>query len=93
MVRGRDREGCATAAVVCGRGYGKAPHMYFWEGLSPKERVALRTTRGLADVRLAAMLVCLVCDMLGSVGERRGRNINAICEEGKTELVREGKEH
>jgi len=44
-------------------GMERPPVFYFREGLSPKERVVLRTTRGLADVRLAAMLVWLVCDI------------------------------
>ena len=66
MVGGRDREGFGTAAVVCGRGMERPPPVcIIFGGASPQKRegVALRTTRGLADVRLAAMLVCLVCDI------------------------------
>ena len=36
MPIGWDREGCAPAVCIFGRGYGKAHRMYFWEGLSPK---------------------------------------------------------
>ena len=82
MVGSRDREGFATAAVVCGRGMERPPVCIFGRA-SPQKMVALRTTRGLADVRLAAMLVCRVRDMLASVGEgRRGRNSNTIYEAG-----------
>ena len=63
MVGGRDREGFGTAAVVCGRGMERPPYVFLGASPQKREGVALRTTRGLADVRLAAMLVCLVCDI------------------------------
>ena len=57
MPIGWDREGCAPAECIFGRGYGKAHRMYFWEGLSPKRGFALRAFPGLVATRQAAMLV------------------------------------
>jgi hypothetical protein len=59
MVIGRDREGFGAAGF--GRGMERPPYVFL--GASPQKRVALRATRCLAAVRLAAMLVCLVCDI------------------------------
>jgi hypothetical protein len=52
-----------TLPPVLGGGMERPPVCMYFGGASPQKRVALRTTSGLADVRLAAMLVCWVRDI------------------------------